>query len=85
MEIKKKVIKEENVVDHIVCDKCHQKCDEYCSARLIYGPGYGSNFDGEWWQVDLCEECWKQIMFLVTGEIPEAYSGSKYRLHGALD
>lgn len=79
MKVEKTIIKQVQEVDKIVCDKCNTDCDVYCVARLIYAPRYGSEFDEDWWEVDLCEECWKKMMFDIIGEMPEPGKVSRYR------
>ena len=70
------------------CDKCKKSFikndgkhtfDYRNYAELEFSPGYGSHYDGDLWQLDLCEDCWWIVFEFITGEPkPEPNSKSGY-------
>lgn len=65
----KKVI-ETTEVEYIVCDKCNLKSERSDAfpagtfpaiTRVEVFFGYGSKFDTEIWELDLCDDCAKKI------------------------
>ena len=50
----------QEIVTEYVCDKCGKKSEDGFSPyiqTLHIDWGYGSKFDTEMWEIDLCEEC----------------------------
>lgn len=59
-------IKEVEVVSDVRCDVCEKSCQTDCS-NISFGTlsaqwGYGSQHDGEKYEVHLCESCFFQVI-----------------------
>ena len=67
MIITKKVMKETELAEKIICNCCgkeiekntHGFFEDYVHIEKQWG--YGSHKDGELQSVDLCEKCWDRI------------------------
>ena len=44
------------------CGKVFDECDEENQFGLQYVPGYGSGFDGENIKIDLCCDCFDEVV-----------------------
>ena len=52
-----------DVLDKTVCDKCGVEAKKYESFIEIYHHfGYGSEYDNEYWEIDLCEKCLLEVI-----------------------
>ena len=59
------------VVDEILCDCCGKSCTitepviehEYASIEAIWG--YFSNQDGNQYNLDICEDCFNEVLELI--------------------
>lgn len=68
--IKKKVVKETEIVDKLVCDRCGREMDpetdivEWQEAVTVaFTGGYGSVFgDTDTFRCDLCQHCVKETL-----------------------
>lgn len=72
-------------LDTIICDKCHKDCRpegemNILNASLKYSGCYGSKYDLSAFDVDLCEECWEQIMLQIFPNMDEAFEKVGERL-----
>ena len=66
----------ENVIENITCDKCGKVSEDgfipYIHTISI-DWGYGSKFDTEKWEIDLCENCLVQMLENSKIKIERAY------------
>ena len=77
MEIIKSIKVTKDEVVGYKCDHCSLEFPDNC-ARLIYNPGYGSQFDGDYWELHLCEICWLKIFEIITKKTPRVDDDSPY-------
>jgi len=72
-------VKIEQQVKKIICNKCGKESDatDYTNTNqeFILSFGYGSNYDNQIWQLDLCEDCLMKIIgeFQIKPEITRKY------------
>lgn len=62
MNVYKKVTQEVEVLDDVICDICEQSCKvrgtgEVEKGTFIANWGYGTELDGQIWNLDLCVDC----------------------------
>lgn len=73
--MKEYITKQQEVkeIDRITCDKCDKLINEYHGdhATLQFHAGYGSPFDGDLWEVDLCEDCYWALFTPIMGFKPD--------------
>lgn len=49
-------------LDRVVCNRCGRELEKYEDHLSVSKKwGYGTGFDGETHNFDLCEECYKKI------------------------
>ena len=68
-----KVTKTTDEVKEITCDRCGKRSvknivpvgmDPYIDTISVYW-GYGSKYDGELWEFDLCEKCIEETLGVI--------------------
>lgn len=63
--MKKKKKKYVLQVDDVICDVCCKSCKKTCdieSATLCARWGYDSKKDGDFYDIDLCEDCFDKVI-----------------------
>jgi len=89
MIIKKTITKEIVEETGYICDKCkkqfinnYSQClDEIGnSAKITFNPGYGSKYDNDLWQLNLCEDCFELTYEFIIGY--KMTDNSPYRTRG---
>ena len=59
------------VIDRIICNKCGEDIPKneleyhHEHIRIEKEWGYGSGFDGETHEIDLCHECYEEIICML--------------------
>jgi hypothetical protein len=72
------------VVDEIVCDVCGESCSvtapvvEHEYAELIATWGYFSDRDGEQFNIDLCENCFNDVLSFIKNQRRKILWPNKY-------
>jgi hypothetical protein len=68
-----------------ICDKCGNRIvhdDHQSESHCTFDAWYGSEFDGDCWKLDLCEDCWWLVYAFVTGlPKPSPREQSKFLRH----
>lgn len=68
MKVMKKVQKETEELDDIICDRCGKSCfdnNNFQYATLSADWGYGSKKDLEHHEAEICELCYDEVIILV--------------------
>lgn len=79
------------VIDNVVCDVCSKVCPNAFylteSATIEAHWGYGSKHDGLQFEIDICEDCFMDMMgwmqnkykeYHDTDKIPQQFLGKDY-------
>ena len=47
----------------VTCDMCKRKLDDFEDPiKIVHQFGYGTEYDGERWEFEICEECLIKIV-----------------------
>lgn len=70
------------VTDNVICDCCGQSCDTMNMgpswASLEATWGYGCKNDGVEYDIDLCEQCFEEIICFIKGKRKRILGPLKY-------
>jgi hypothetical protein len=60
---KKQVVQEEEILENVICNMCGSKQDPHVGncTDITINFGYGSKYDGDKWEFDLCDDCLDNI------------------------